>query len=74
MGVSRIFCLPTRTAIAAQHVSELVRQYPDGDVTMNVGVFGVADFAHATSTELYEDPIMGHGLTDHRKFSTSIRS
>jgi hypothetical protein len=48
-GFSLETCQPLGVA------SELVRQYLDGDVAVEVGVLGTVDIAHAAGAELVGD-------------------
>src|ERR1700682_429928 len=46
-------------------LGDFVRKKLQGHKTMQAGVFGPVDNAHAAATELFNDSIVGDALADH---------
>ena len=44
-----------------------LRQELEGNETMQPGIFGFIDHAHPATAELFQNPVMGDGLTDHER-------
>ena len=44
---------------------DFVGQELEGDETVQPGVFGLVDHAHAAAAELFDDAVVRYGLADH---------
>jgi hypothetical protein len=57
------FALETGQTLSV--LRELIREDLDGNVAVEVGVFGTIDLSHAALTKLLRDAVVRDGLADH---------
>ena len=50
-------------------LGEILGQELQSDKTVESGVMGFVDNAHATSTDFFEDLVVGYGFTNHEFLS-----
>ena len=67
--VERRCCLrfPAKAFQSLSIFGDFIGQELQGDETMQPGVFSFVDHAHAASTQLFNDAVMGDGLANHAK-------
>ena len=59
------FCFSFKAGDAILIPGKGLRQYLDRHVTVELGIGGTIDFAHATLTDFGGDLVMGNGGVDH---------
>ena len=64
--------LALKTAQGLRIAGNFVGQKLEGNETMQAGIFGLVNDAHAAAAQLFDDPVVGDGLADHCKSATSV--